>query len=288
MFALLALAGSAPARVPVSYRTPGTPSALRMVNRTLAAPVPRTRDGKPDLSGIWHPEASTPTELLSASGGSRTPPALGSEPPNKYFLNVLADFEPGPGPLQPAALKAFSQLTFVSRGDECLPIGMPMVATDPGPMKIVQTPGLIMVMIEAETTFRQIFTDGRKLPGDPQPSWLGSSVGRWDGDTMVVDTAGLNSRTWLDASGHKHSEQLRVTERFHRVNFGRMELQLTLDDPETFTKPVSSLKLNLLLLPDTDSDRVLLHGERRTSNTSRSSETPRIAGRNWGCIIASE
>jgi hypothetical protein len=217
----------------------------------LAAPAPRTRDGKPDLSGIWHPEASTPTELLSASGGSRTPPALGSEPPNKYFLNVLADFEPGPGPLQPAALKAFSQLTFVSRGYDCLPIGMPMVATDPGPMKIVQTPGLIMIMIEAETTFRQIFTDGRKLPVDPQPSWLGSSVGRWEADTLVVDTAGLNNRTWLDASGHKHSEQLRVTERFHRVNFGRMELQLTLDDPETFTKPVS-FKLSLLLLPDTD------------------------------------
>ena len=111
--------------------------------------------------------------------------------------------------------------------------------------------GLIMILIEAETSFRQIFTDGRKLPGDLQPSWLGSSVGRWDGDTLVVETAGLNSRTWLDASGHRHSEQLRVTERFHRVNFGRMELQLTLDDPETFTKPVT-FTLNLLLLPDTD------------------------------------
>jgi hypothetical protein len=217
----------------------------------LAAPAPHTRDGKPDLSGIWHPEPSPPAELLSASGGSRTPPALGSEPPNKYFLNVLADFEPGPGPLQPAALKAFSQLIFVSRGYDCLPIGMPMVATDPGPVKIVQTPGLIMILVEAETTFRQIFTDGRKLPVDPQPSWLGSSVGRWEGDTLVVYTAGLNSRTWLDAAGHKHSEQLRVTERFHRVNFGRMEHQLTLDDPETFTRPVS-FNLNLLLLPDTD------------------------------------
>jgi hypothetical protein len=249
VFALFALARGASAQW-VSYPNPSTPHT-KDGKPNLAAPAPRTREGKPDLSGIWHPEASAPAELISASGGSRTPPALGSEPPNKYFLNILADFEPGPGPLQPAALKAFSELTFVSRGYDCLPIGMPMVATDPGPLKIVQTPGLLMVLIEAETTFRQIFTDGRKLPADPQPSWLGSSVGRWEGDTLVVDTAGLNARTWLDAAGHRHSEQLRVTERFHRLTFGRMELQVTLDDPQTLTKPVS-FKLNLLLLPDTD------------------------------------
>ena len=251
VFALLVIAGNAPAQW-VSYPTAGTPRT-KDGKPNLAAPAPRTRDGKPDLSGIWHPQPSPAAELLSASGGTRTPPALGSEPPNKYFLNVMADFEPGPGPgpLTPPALKAFSQLTFVSRGYDCLPVGMPMVDTDPGPVKIVQTPGLIMILIESETTFRQIFTDGRKLPADPQPSWLGSSVGRWDGDTLVVDTAGLNSRTWLDAAGHKHSEKLRVTERFHRVNFGRMELQLTLDDPETFTRPLS-FRLNLQLLPDTD------------------------------------
>jgi hypothetical protein len=249
VFALLAMASGAPAQW-VSYPTAGTPRT-KDGKPNLAAPAPHTRDRRPDLSGIWHPEASSVAELASASGGSRIPPAVGSDTPNKYFLDALADFEPGPGPLKPAALKAFSQLTFVSRGFDCLPIGMPMVDTDPAPMKIVQTPGLIMILMEAETTFRQIFTDGRKLPADPQPSWLGSSVGRWDGDTLVVDTAGLNNRTWLDAAGHKHSEQLRVTERFHRINFGRMELQLTLDDPETFTKPVS-FKVNLLLFPDTD------------------------------------
>jgi hypothetical protein len=247
--AVLALAGGASAQW-ISHPTAGAPRT-KDGKTNLAAAAPRTSDGKPDLSGIWHPEGSSAAELLSASGGNRTPPALGSEPPNKYFLNVLADFAPGPGPLKPAALKAFSELTFVSRGYDCLPIGMPMVATDPGPVKIVQTRGLIMILIESETTFRQIFTDGRKLPGDPQPSWLGSSVGRWDGDTLVVETAGLNSRTWLDAAGHRHGEQLRVTERFHRINFGRMEVQLTLDDPETFTTPVS-FKLNLQLLPDTD------------------------------------
>jgi hypothetical protein len=102
VFGLLTLAGGAAAQW-VSYPTAGTPRT-KDGKPNLAAPVPRTRDGKPDLSGIWHPEASSAAELLSASGGSRTPPALGSEPPNEYFLNVLADFAPGPGPLQPAAL----------------------------------------------------------------------------------------------------------------------------------------------------------------------------------------
>jgi len=247
--ALFALAASAPAQW-VHYPSAGTPRT-KDGKPNLAAPAPRTRDGKPDLSGIWHAEASSPAELLSASGGSRTPPALGSEPPNKYFINVLADFAPGPGPLTPAAAAAFSKLTFVSRGYDCLPIGMPILATDPGPFKLVQTPGLIMILIESETTFRQVFTDGRKLPEDPQPSWLGSSVGRWEGDTLVVDTAGLNDRTWLDASGHRHSERLQITERLHRVSFGRIETQITLDDPDTFTKPVT-FKFNYELLPDTD------------------------------------
>jgi hypothetical protein len=107
------------------------------------------------------------------------------------------------------------------------------------------------MLSEADTTFRQIFTDGRKHPEDPQPSWLGSSVGRWEGDSLVVETIGFNDRGWLDAAGHKHSDALRVTERFHRRDFGHLDLQLTLDDPKTFTHPVT-VKFTELLLPDTD------------------------------------
>ena len=107
------------------------------------------------------------------------------------------------------------------------------------------------MLYEQDTSFRQIFIDGRKLPADLQPAWLGYSVGKWDGDTLVVDTAGFNDRSWLDAFGHPHSESMRVTERFHRRDFGHMEVQITVDDPTMYTKPFT-IKINQRLLPDTD------------------------------------
>ena len=107
------------------------------------------------------------------------------------------------------------------------------------------------MLYEQNTNFRQIFMDGRKFPEDPQPSWLGYSIGKWDGDALVVDTIGVTDRSWLDAFGHPHSEAMHVTERFHRRDFGHMELQITVDDPKTYTRPFT-IKLNLLLLPDTD------------------------------------
>ena len=107
------------------------------------------------------------------------------------------------------------------------------------------------MLYEQDASFRQIFIDGRKLPADLQPSWLGYSVGKWDGDSLVVDTAGFNDRTWLDAFGHPHSEAMRVTERFHRRDFGHMEVQITVDDPTMYTRPFT-IKLNQHLLPDTD------------------------------------
>jgi hypothetical protein len=110
---------------------------------------------------------------------------------------------------------------------------------------------VIAMLYEQDTSFRQIFIDGRKLPADLQPAWLGYSVGKWDGDTLVVDTAGFNDRSWLDAFGHPHSESMRVTERFHRRDFGHMEVQITVDDPTMYTKPFT-IKINQRLLPDTD------------------------------------
>ena len=126
-----------------------------------------------------------------------------------------------------------------------------MAETAPGPYKIVQTPGLIVMLYERETVFRQVHTDGRKLPDDPQPAWFGYSVGRWDGDTLVVDTAGFNERGWLDARGHTHSDALHLSERFHRADFGHMELQITVDDPKTYTRPFT-IRLNQELLPGSD------------------------------------
>ena len=126
-----------------------------------------------------------------------------------------------------------------------------MAETAPAPYKIVQTPGLIVMLYERDTNFRQIYTDGRKLPEDPSPAWFGHSVARWDADRLVVDTAGFNDRGWLDARGHTHSDALRVTERFHRRDFGHMDVEITLDDPKTYARPFT-IRLNQILLPETD------------------------------------
>ena len=107
------------------------------------------------------------------------------------------------------------------------------------------------MLYEQDTSFRQVFVDGRKQPGDPQPSWLGYSVGKWDGDSLVIETAGFNDRSWLDAFGHPHSDAMHVTERFHRRDFGHMEVEITVDDPKTYTKPFT-IKVNQRLLPDTE------------------------------------
>ncbi len=119
--------------------------------------------------------------------------------------------------------------------------------------RFVQTPGLIVVLYQGTTNsvHRTIFTDGRKLPVDPNPSWMGYSVGHWDGDTMVVETAGFNDRSWLDIEGHPHTEALRITERFHRRDFGHMDLEMTIDDPKAFTRPFT-IKIAKTLTPDTD------------------------------------
>jgi len=121
----------------------------------------------------------------------------------------------------------------------------------PEPFKIIQTPRVMVMLYEVETTFRQVFTDGRKLPADPSPSWNGYSVGRWEGDTLVVETAGFNDLSWLDARGHGHSQEMRIEERFHRRDFGHMEVGVTITDPKIFTKPVAFSFVEELL-PDTD------------------------------------
>ncbi len=128
---------------------------------------------------------------------------------------------------------------------------MPAANLLPIPFKLIQTPREVVLLYEADTTFRQIFTDGRKLPVDPQPAWLGYSVGKWEGDWLVVDSAGFNDKAWLDAFGHIHSDALRVRERFHRRDFGHMEMEVRLEDPKTFTQPVT-VRFNLDLIPDTE------------------------------------
>ncbi len=248
LFALASTAGQAQW---LAYPTPGIPR-LKDGKPNLTAPTPRSADGHPDLSGVWETE-SAPREVLMRliPGGAN---GTAEDPPSAYFLNILDDFR-GAEPLQPAAAEAyrvvsqkFSEYAPITR---CLPFGFPMVEFAPAPYKIVQNRGMTVMLYERDTTFRQIYTDGRKLPADPSPSWLGYSTGKWTGDTFVVETIGITSRAWLDCCGHTHTDALRVTEKFHRLDFGHMEVRMTFEDPATYTKPFT-ITLKQYLRPDTD------------------------------------
>jgi len=234
----------------LNYPAPGTPRT-RDGKPNLSARVPRDSNGKPDLTGVWQTEFAPPGENSTDSD------VLGDTPStfSKYFFNILADFKPADTPIRPEAAE-LTRKNFGNGGNNppsrCLPLGIPAADIfSYAPFKIIQTHGLIVILYEVDNTRRQIYTDGRKLPVDPQPAWLGYSVGKWEGDTLVVDTAGFNDKSWLDASGHPHSEAMRIQERFHRLDFGHMELQVTVDDPKTYLKPFT-VKVTELLLPDSD------------------------------------
>jgi hypothetical protein len=171
----------------------------------LAAPAPKTADGKPDLSGIWF--------VTTTRGG----------------ISLLK-----PSEIKPWALKLAKEreetLFKDSPSVHCLPNG-PV----PGLAKIVQTPAML-VMLREDLTYRQIFLDGRELPKDPNPAWMGYSVGRWEGDTLVVESSGYNDRTWLEL-GYPHTESLRITERLHRGDFGHLTVDVVYNDPEAYDKP---------------------------------------------------
>lgn len=211
----------------------------------MTAPAPRV-NGKPDLSGVWQVEAEP-----RAPGGLF---GLGESPNSKYFRDILSDFKPGEEPLTPLGadtLRKHTEAATKSPSLNCLPDGVPHGDLLPEPFKVIQTPTEVLMLYEVETIFRQVFTDGRKLPTEPSPTWMGYSVGKWDGDTLVINTMGFNDLSWLDARGHGHSDAMRVEERFHRRDYGHMDVEVTLEDPKFFTKPFT-IKFVEGLLPDTD------------------------------------
>jgi hypothetical protein len=225
----------------LNHPTPGTPR-LPDGKPNLSAPAPRTADGKPDLSGIWEVVGDT---VMPTDGRVRS----------KYVYNIAADLPAG-APFLPWAKALYAErqkaLGVGAPTERCLPHGIPdAMLTRTLPVKIVQNTGLTIVLYEEFNNWRQIFTDGRRLPVDPQPAWLGYSVGAWEGDTFVVHTAGFNDKSWLDAGGTPHSDALRTTERFRRIDFGNMEIRFTFDDVKTFTAPWSAT-VRVNLLPDTD------------------------------------
>ncbi len=212
----------------ISYPTPGTPRTSDG-KPNLTAPAPRTPDGRPDLSGVW----------LTPSG--------------RWLNNLAADGVEVP--FRPSALALFRERQ-ANNGkgrpsERCLSHGVTDFDALGTPTKFIQTPAVTAILFEAYNHYRQIFTDGRPLPKDPQPAWLGYSVGKWDGDALVVDTIGLNDQTWLDDGGHPHSEALHVTERFTRRDFGHMEIRITIDDPQSYTRPWS-VTIPKDLMADTD------------------------------------
>ena len=242
----------------LNHPTPGTPRT-RDGKPNLAAKTPRASNGKPDLSGVWRTEFAPPGEnerLYGSFVGDFVVPGDDPRTFSKYFFNILADFKPEDAPMRPGVAEITRQnaarIGVANPSTQCLPQGITRADIFAfAPFKIIQTPGVIVMLYEVDNMHRQIYTDGRKLPADPQPSYLGYSVGRWEGDTLVVDSAGFNDKTWLDGRGHPHSEELRIQERFHRRDFGHMDLSLTIDDPKMYTKPWT-IKVTELLEPDTD------------------------------------
>jgi hypothetical protein len=209
----------------------------------LAAAAPRTSENRPDLSGIWYLEA---TGCGSFGCGDYV---AGPE-----FLNFDARV-PGGLPYQPWAAELVKQRTAeFSRDDPvalCRPGGVFRFLTFPPPRKFVQLPGLFLILSERDVTYRQIFTDGRALPADPEPTWNGYSVGRWENDVLVVETIGLRDGTWIDRAGSPLTAAAKLTERFRRLSYGRAEVTVTLDDAKAYTKPWS-VTLPYVLAPDTE------------------------------------
>jgi hypothetical protein len=240
----------------LDHPTPDIPRT-RDGRPNLAAPAPRGTDGTPDLSGIWQVESTPREEMERLFGRIVAPQALGDDPGtfSKYMLDILADVPQRDSLLLPEAANVAKKRRASFRTDRpmanCLPAGVPAVELLPRPFRIVHTPKYIAMLHEGDGTFRQMHLDGRKHPTDPTPTWLGYSVGKWEGDTLIVDTQGFNGKTWLDTLGHGHSDALRVQERFHRRDFGHLDVDVTIDDPKTFTKPFT-IRFTERLVPDTE------------------------------------
>ena len=229
--AILALASAVPALGQWVPKVPaGTP--LGADGRpNLAAPAPRLADGKPDFSGIW------------------TGDGLAN-------FRDLASEIPGGAPMQPWAEALYKERlagkhAWIEPDANCLPQGVPKINLAPAPWKFIPLQGTMVILYEAFGQWRQIQMDGRTLVKEPNPSWLGYSTGRWEGDTLVVTTTGFNGKTWLDTGGHPTTEALVVTERFRRPTFGQLEIEVTIDDAKAYTKPWTAMQ-RMRLLPDTE------------------------------------
>jgi len=213
----------------LKFPTPAVPRAPGG-KPNLAAPAPKQADGKPDFSGVW----------VTKPG---------------YTGNIAKDLKPGELSMTPwaAALYKHRQDT-ESREDPqayCVLSGVPREHVVPYPFKILHTNGMIVILYEALHSYRQIYMDGRGLPKDPNPQWMGYSTGHWEGDTLVVESSGFVENNWLDNNGHPGTESMKLLERFRRRDFGHIDLEMTIEDPKAYTKPWT-VHLEFTAEPDTD------------------------------------
>lgn len=228
-----------------AFSTPGVP---RLANGepNLDAPAPRTTDGKPDLSGVWR---------VGGGFGKPNPADANSPVPVAGFRNVAAAIKEGL-PLTSWGAEVLKTRQAGNSKDNpeahCLPMGIMQFHTQGAPRKFIQTPAVLVILYEASSGMRQIFTDGRPLPNnDPQPWWYGYSIGRWEGETLVVETSNLRDDGWLDIIGSPLTDAAKLTERFRRVSFGRMEIDITVNDSKAYTKPWT-VRVNQQIMVDTD------------------------------------
>ncbi|HLK50836.1 MAG TPA: hypothetical protein VKT49_21995 [Bryobacteraceae bacterium] len=216
----------------------------------LSAPAPRL-NGKPDFTGVWQGEKPSGKELAAAIPPQILNVQVDLTDLTRNSLNVFWGTKPEDEPLRPAAAEILKQrMTEQPLTSRCLPAGVPFGAGIYS-IKMIQAPQEIVMLNETGDPPRQIYIDGRKLPKDPDPIWMGYSTGQWQGDTLVVDTIGFNDRSWLDTVGHPHSESLHLTERYRRPDFGHMEVEVVIDDAKYYTHPFS-FKTIFQLIPDSD------------------------------------
>ena len=241
----------------INYTPAGTPRTKDgKVN--LSAPVPRL-NGKPDLTGVWEHEQSKPEEYKKLLGADYDPAkqttliGMENEHVHKYGFNVLLDqsadvkLTPAGDAAQKKRRAEYNPLN-VCHGE----YGWPVLGLLSEPIKLIQAPKETVILYEIDGMHRQVFTDGRKLPKEFElPAYLGYSVGHWEKDTFVVETAGFNDRTPIDAMGHPRSEAMKVTERYTRRDYGHLDTELTFDDPTLYTKPFT-IKISYNLVPDND------------------------------------
>jgi hypothetical protein len=228
--------------------TPGLP---RLPDGTpnLEAPAPRTADGTPDFSGLWKND-----------GGDR------------LYNNIAVDLKPGDVAPWADAIYQKRKLEFGKNSMEtqCMPMGPQYLTTRYREIRIVQTATLIVLAFE-DLVHREIFMDGRSLEPDPNPTWMGYSVGRWDGDTLVVESNGYTDRSWLDWDGHPHTEALRITERYRRRDFGHIDVSVSMTDPNAYP---NGIRFTMPMKYRPDTELIEAYCENNAASLARIAKTP--------------